>query len=433
MNSCPDCSPRASEKTNHEQANTVSKPHIWIVSPASAKANNGNWQSAKRWARFLRTRYRVTIAQQWPAPDGDAGEAKLAGATGTATTGRAAAAGTTAPSTGDGAPDLLIALHARRSAAALAAFRHTWPQRPTVLLLTGTDLYRDIQHDASAQAALRQASALVVLQSDGLAHLPAPLRANASVIYQSAATLRAPAGAATSAAATSAATAASALATATAAAMAATTMDAATTPGSATAAVTPPPAPRRRHLDICMIGHLRAEKDPQTFMRAAALVTAPAARLLHIGGALEPELGRLARQTQAATPRYHWLGARPHGATRQRLKRSFLMALTSHMEGGANVIIEAVTCGVAVLASDIGGNRGMLGDDYAGYFAPGDAAALAGLIDRCIAEPAFHARLRAQCAARAPLFAPAAERAALLKLVDNLLHSPPHTQQRNPT
>ncbi|WP_093388527.1 glycosyltransferase [Rugamonas rubra] len=358
----------------------MSKPHIWIVSPASAKANNGNWQSAKRWARFLRTRYRVTIAQQWPASDGDAG---------------------------DTAPDLLIALHARRSAAALAAFHQAWPQRPTVLLLTGTDLYRDIQHDASAQAALRQASALVVLQPDGLTHLPAPLRSKASVIYQSAATLRAATAQATHA-----------------------------QPAGGAADVTAPaapPAPRRRHLDICMIGHLRAEKDPQTFMRAAALVTAPAARLLHIGGALEPELGRLAQQTQAATPRYHWLGALPHGATRQRLKRSFLMALTSHMEGGANVIIEAVTCGVAVLASDIGGNRGMLGDDYEGYFAPGDAAALAGLIERCIAEPAFHARLRAQCAARAPLFAPAAERAALLKLVDNLLHSPHHTTlQRKP-
>ncbi|MBJ7313056.1 glycosyltransferase [Rugamonas sp. CCM 8940] len=382
----------------------MSQPHIWIVSPASAKANNGNWQSAKRWARFLRTRYRVTIAQQWPAPDGDAGSATSSAG------GRA---------TGDGAPDLLIALHARRSAAALAAFHQAWPQRPTLLLLTGTDLYRDIQHDASAQAALRQAGALVVLQPDGLDQLPAPLRGKASVIYQSATTLRAPASAAATATTTAMTT------TTTTSTPATTTMPASVAPDAA--------PPRRRHLDICMIGHLRAEKDPLTFMRAAALVTAPTARLLHIGGALDAELGRLARHTQALTPRYHWLGALPHGATRQRLKRSFLMALTSHMEGGANVIIEAVTCGVAVLASDIGGNRGMLGDDYAGYFAPGDAAALAGLIERCIAEPAFHARLRAQCAARAPLFAPAAERAALLKLVDNLLHTPHHPQPRNPT
>jgi glycosyltransferase involved in cell wall biosynthesis len=61
------------------------------------------------------------------------------------------------------------------------------------------------------------------------------------------------------------------------------------------------------------------------------------------------------------------------------------MAICSRMEGGANVIIEAVTSGVPVLASDISGNRGMLGEDYAGFFPPGDAAALARLIDRIAA------------------------------------------------
>ena len=324
----------------------MTRQHIWIVSPASARANNGNWQSASRWARFLRTRYRVTINLHWPDAD--------------------------APS--DAPPDLLIALHARRSAASLDAWTRAWPERPSILLLTGTDLYRDIHTDASARRALEQADALVLLQPAGLQVLPAPLHAKTRVIYQSAATLR------------------------------------------------PAPPAARRHADICMIGHLRAEKDPYTFMRAAALVTAPSARLIHIGGALEPALATAAEVTAGKEPRYRWLGAMPHGATRQRLKRSHAMALTSHMEGGANVIIEAVSAGVPVLASDINGNRGMLGDDYAGYFPPGDAAALARLIDRSIDDPAFHALLRAQCEARAPLFAPAAERAALLELVDNLLH-----------
>lgn len=333
----------------------MTRQHIWIVSPASARANNGNWQSASRWARFLRTRYRVTLGMHWPDADTPAA----------------------AP------PDLLIALHARRSAASLDAWTRAWPRRPSILLLTGTDLYRDIHSDASAQRSLRQASALVLLQAAGMAVLPAPLHAKASVIYQSAATLR------------------------------------------------PTPPAARRHADICMIGHLRGEKDPYTFMRAAALVTSPSARLIHIGGALEPALATAAQVTAGNEPRYHWLGAMPHAATRQRLKRSHAMALTSHMEGGANVIIEAVSAGVPVLASDINGNRGMLGDDYAGYFAPGDAAALARLIDRCIDDPAFHALLRAQCAARAPLFAPAAERAALLELVDNLLTHYEPDQPRN--
>jgi putative glycosyltransferase (TIGR04348 family) len=324
------------------------RKRVLIVSPASAGDNNGNWQTASRWARFLRGAYDVDIAAGWQPGDG-------------------------AP------PDLLVALHARRSAAALAAFTRACPGQPSLLVLTGTDLYRDIHTSAEAQAALAQASALVALQPAGLAELPAALRAKARVIYQSAPALR--------------------------------------------------PYPRTasaRHADICMIGHLRAEKDPLTFIGAAALVSAPGVRLLHIGGALDPALGAAAAAAQAALSkpsRYRWLGALPHAQARQRLKRCHAMAIASRMEGGANVIIEAVTCGVPVLASSISGNRGMLGDDYQGYFAPGDAAALARLIERSVLDRAFDALLRRQCAARAALFAPAAEQAALLDLVDNLLRA----------
>jgi len=147
-------------------------------------------------------------------------------------------------------------------------------------------------------------------------------------------------------------------------------------------------------------------------------------RLLHIGAALDPALGRRARDTQDATQAYRWLGALPHMATRRRLRRCHAMVIASRMEGGANVIIEAVTSGVPVLASRVAGNVGMLGDDYAGYFAPGDAAALAALIERSARDVGFVMRLRHQCAARARLFAPAAERAHLLDLVDNLLFRP---------
>ncbi len=272
-------------------------------------------------------------------------------------------------------PDLLIALHARRSAAALAAFCERHPDKPSILVLTGTDLYRDIDTSLEARASLEHASALVVLQEAGLERLPPPLRAKARVIYQSAPTLR------------------------------------------------PPPETNRRQFDVCMIGHLRLEKDPQTFMRAAQRVTHPRLRLLHIGGALDPALAEAAGNTEQACPRYRWLGPMSHAATRQRLKRCAAMVIASHMEGGANVIIEAVTSGVPVLASDIDGNRGMLGAGYAGYFAPGDDAALARLLDRIASDPAFDALLRRQCAARAPLFAPGAEQAALCDLVDNLLRA----------
>jgi putative glycosyltransferase (TIGR04348 family) len=323
-----------------ERFEPMTRPHILIVSPASARENNGNWQTASRWRRFLAPRARVTIAPGWEP--------------------------------GHAAPDLLIALHARRSAAPLAAFAAAHPARPSLLALTGTDLYRDIHQDASARASLGHATALAVLQPRGLDELAPPERAKAHVIYQSAPLLR-PAGMHAGA------------------------------------------------CDIAMIGHLREEKDPLTYMRAAGLVTAPGVRLLHVGGVLEPDLGEAARRTQVESPRYRWLGALPHMPARRLLRRCAAMAICSRMEGGANVIIEAVTSGVPVLASDISGNRGMLGEDYAGYFAPGDAAALARLIDRAALDRAYRERLLRQCAARRPLFAPGRERAALLDLIDNLL------------
>jgi putative glycosyltransferase (TIGR04348 family) len=316
----------------------LSKRHVVIINPTTANANNGNWHTATRWARLLRNDYRVTILPAW---DGQA-------------------------------CDVLIALHARRSAPSIAAAAAS-PDIPVIVVLTGTDLYRDIHVDADAQRSLRQATRLMVLQEAGLQELAPALRAKASVIYQSAPSLK--------------------------------------------------PNTRRttaRHFDVVMIGHLREEKDPLTFMRAAGMIPTPKVRLLHVGGILDPALGAAALDTQRAHPCYRWCGPLSHARTRQLLKRSQLMAITSRMEGGANVIIEAVTSGVAVVASDISGNRGMLGDDYAGYFPVGDSAALAQLIGRCVADPAFHTRLQEQCATRAPLFAPEREHAMLLQLLDNV-------------
>jgi glycosyltransferase involved in cell wall biosynthesis len=97
------------------------------------------------------------------------------------------------------------------------------------------------------------------------------------------------------------------------------------------------------------------------------------------------------------------------------------MVISSVMEGGANVIVEAVTCGVPVIASRISGNVGMLGAGYAGYFAVGNDEELARLLDRVGRDRDFLARLTAQCAARAPLFEPARERADVNRLVDDAL------------
>jgi glycosyltransferase involved in cell wall biosynthesis len=174
-----------------------------------------------------------------------------------------------------------------------------------------------------------------------------------------------------------------------------------------------------------MVGHLREEKDPLTLLAAVRLLQPGDGICIdHIGAALDPALGAAAQATAAQCPHYRWLGGLTHAATRARIQRAHLLVHPSRMEGGAHVIMEAVLCGTPVLASAVPGNVGMLGSGYGGYFAPGDAAALVALLRRCRSELAHGARtltaLQAQCAARAPLFAPQAEQAALLAVLAEL-------------
>jgi putative glycosyltransferase (TIGR04348 family) len=332
---------------------TRSAPRIVLVTPALADANTGNWQTARRWRSFLRDGYRVEIRTDWSPADGFDGDAAAR-------------------------PDAMIALHARRSAAAIGRFAATGG--PVALVLTGTDLYRDIAIDAQARRSLELAERLVCLQALGPLSLPAAVRDRAEVIWQSARTLA-------------------------------------------------PGRPRHRTWDLLLVGHLRPEKDPLTAARALARLPDPSLRLVHVGDVRDAACGAAFAEAAAADPRIERRGALAHAATRQLIRRGRVLLLPSLMEGGANVLIEAVTCGVPVLASRIPGSIGMLGADYAGWFEVGDDAALAALIARCRAEPALLELLRAQAAARAPLFEPARERAAVRALAHNLLAG---TYRRSP-
>jgi putative glycosyltransferase (TIGR04348 family) len=316
-------------------------PRVTIVSPALAESNNGNWHTASRWQRFLAPVATTSVAGEWR--DGD--EA-----------------------------DLLIALHARRSADSVARWREHRPDAPLVLVLTGTDLYRDLDHDPCARHSVECASRIVVLQEAGLLRLDARARTKAIVIVQSAQALK---------------------------------------------AAHTPDAP-----DFVVVGHLRDEKDPETLMRAARLLARDgraSPKIAHIGDALDRALADAARATMLDCPSYRWLGPLSHTAARRAIASARALVHPSRIEGGANVVIEAVRSGVPVLASAIDGNVGLLGADYDGYFAVGDAAALAALMRRFLADEAFALHLAAQCDGREPLFRPAAERNAVRALVLDLV------------
>src|SRR5439155_125032 len=133
-------------------------------------------------------------------------------------------------------------------------------------------------------------------------------------------------------------------------------------------------------------------------------------RVLHVGGALSPEMAEQACAEAESNPRYRWLGELPQARARRVLAGSHLLVLSSTSEGGANVISEAVVDGVPILASRISGSIGLLGPEYPGYFSVGDTAELARLLTKSETDSAFLPTLQQWCNRLAPLFAPARER-----------------------
>lgn len=260
--------------------------------------------------------------------------------------------------------DLLVALHARKSAPSIEQWRAAGRPGAVVLVLTGTDLYRDLDTDARAQAALAGADHVVVLQPEALQRLPPAARAKAVVIEQSAPAVQAVRGS-----------------------------------------------------TLVAVGHLRPEKDPATLLAALCrLGDLPGLQVEHIGAALDPALGALATRTMAECPGYRWRGALPHAETLAAIAAARALLHPSRMEGGAHVVIEAVCAGVPVIASRIDGNVGLLGRDHAGLVPVGDVPAWADAIRRAVTDDAWLATLRAQGAACAPRFTPAREEAAVRAL-----------------
>ena len=312
---------------------------ITIVSPTGAGTRTGNLHTAQRYARFLRgAGHRVSVATGWD--------------------GRAC--------------DLLIALHARRSHESVLRYTRVRPGRPLIVVLTGTDLYRDLPASAEARESLRLADRVIVLQEDGLRVIDKATRRKARVVYQS----------------------------------------------SAAAAGHAPPKGVYR---LAVIGHLREEKDPFRAVQALAqLKEFGKLELVQLGEALTPGMGETAKQWMAKDARYHWLGSVPHSRALGWIAHSHLLVVSSVMEGGANVICEAARIGTPVLASRVSGNIGMLGRNYPGFYDLFKESQLAGLIRKAVEDKSYYHRLKTLLSARRKLFAPSAEQRALLQQLSDL-------------
>ncbi|HUC99115.1 MAG TPA: selenoneine biosynthesis selenosugar synthase SenB, partial [Candidatus Polarisedimenticolaceae bacterium] len=314
---------------------------IQLVTPAPLRFNNGNKITALRWARILRTLgHRVKVLQHYDEEPCDA----------------------------------LIALHARRSYHSIRSFHKLHPERPLIVVLTGTDLYHDLHRHRSAQRSLELATRIVALQKMALSELSETLHPKTQIIYQ-----------------------------------------------SAERCLSSNLQKRRDGFRASVVGHLRKEKDPlRTAFAIRRLPKQSQIKVQHIGRALDKDLERRARAEMVRNPRYRWVGELPHKKTRQILAQSDVTVITSRIEGSSNVLSEALACAVPVIASRIPGLMGTLGKDYPGYFAPGDTVALREILMRAETDRKFYRSLKSICRRLSPLVAPKRELAAWQELLEEL-------------
>jgi putative glycosyltransferase (TIGR04348 family) len=314
---------------------------IRLITPAPPRSRTGNRATAARWGHILRDLgHRVEVSVDYQGESAD----------------------------------LMVALHAWRSADAIARFAETHPGRPLVVTLTGTDAYRFIHSDPEPTLrSIALADRLVGLHERIADTVPPEHRAKVRVIYQSALPI-------------------------------------------------PRRTPARRGFLVCVAGHLREEKDP---LRPAYAVRdlPPASRLRvdQYGMAHSPEWATAATAEMAANPRYRWHGEVSHGRLRKVYACAHLLALPSRMEGGANVISEAVVAGLPVIASSIPGSIGLLGEEYPGFYPVEDTEALRALLLRAESDPVLYRDLETACAARGELFTPERERAGWEDLLRELV------------
>lgn len=311
---------------------------ILIVSPLTSDLVTGNRVTAERWAEIIqKLGHDVAVSDHL---------------------------------TGD--CDVLIALHAFRSYPAVKEFRARSIDRPIIVALTGTDLYRDLKIHPETLHSLQLATSIVALQRKAIEELPSELHSRVVVIFQS--------------------------------------------------ALPPCPFPTAAPpFQVCVAAHLRKEKDPLRVAFAVRdLPPSSKIRVNHFGRILEREMQGEVERENRDNPRYEWLGEVGHQRALRALASSQLIVISSLMEGSSNTLCEALACGTPVLASRIPGLIGTLGDEYPGLFSAGNTDELRELLLRCESDNFFLSDLKGRIAELAPLVHPEREKRAWSDLLESL-------------
>ena len=183
---------------------------VLIVTPTAVDSARGNGVTARRWAGMLeQLGMSTTLASRYD----------------------------------DQPADLLIALHATRSAESVRRFTERRPGAPCVVALTGTDLYSNIGKDPVALESLERADRIVALQPAWPEDYPERFHPKTRVIRQSVSPL------------------------------------------------VPRATERAAGFPVCVVGHLRPVKDPfRTAIAVRDLPPSSSIRVVHVGDALSEDI-----------------------------------------------------------------------------------------------------------------------------------------------
>ena len=311
------------------------------VTPSGQTSKSGNRTTANRWARIFRSLgHSVSTITNYD----------------------------------DRPADMMVAIHAWRSARSIEQFKALYPEKPLVVCLAGTDINEFIHtHPKPTLRSMELADAMVCLHDLVKEITPISLQSKLHVIFQSAKPLI---------------------------------------------------GPRRfsdRNFNICVISHLREIKDPmRTALSVRTVPNQSKIKVTHLGMAHDRRSAAGAIKEMKQNPRYVWKGEVAGWQVRQELKRSHLMVISSRAEGGANVISEAVVAGVPVIASKIDGNVGLLGNNYSGYYPVGNTKELRKVILKAETDNAFFQSLTKQCNSIKSLFTIEREQKSWRKLIKNI-------------
>ena len=184
--------------------------------------------------------------------------------------------------------DLLIALHARKSSASIEAFKESFPAKPLVVAMTGTDLYQDLPDDETVLRSLEIATHIVVLQPGWARYSQriAPPEDDSDLSIRAS--------------------------------------------RSCARSRKRPIVSRPASWRIFAMSRTRCSRPKPRPCSESVRV-----QVVHAGAAGFSEMEKRAKDAATKNARYRWIGPVPHEEARLLIARSHILLLTSHSEGGA--------------------------------------------------------------------------------------------------